>query len=87
MLFFWNILHTREMNDTIHKSLYTTPLHTIQIIGSLRKIFFFFSSANNDENSSDSGSSDANSSDSSTPQTKAKKKKQAGTKQVRSNPF
>ena len=43
MLFFWNILHTREMNDTIHKSLYTTPLHTIQIIGSLGKIFFFFS--------------------------------------------
>ena len=42
MLFFWNILHTREMNDTIHKSLYTTPLHTIQIIGSLGKIFFFF---------------------------------------------
>ena len=41
MLFFWNILHTREMNDTIHKSLYTTPLHTIQIIGSLGKIFFF----------------------------------------------
>ena len=43
MLFFWNILHTREMNDTIHKSLYTTPLHTIQIIGSLGKKFFFFS--------------------------------------------
>ena len=43
MLFFWNILHTREMNDTIHKSLYTTPLHTIQIIGSLGKNFFFFS--------------------------------------------
>ena len=41
MLFFWNILHTREMNDTIHKSLYTTPLHTIQIIGSLGKKFFF----------------------------------------------
>ena len=41
MLFFWNILHTREMNDTIHESLYTTPLHTIQIIGSLGKIFFF----------------------------------------------
>ena len=41
MLFFWNILHTREMNDTIHKSLYTTPLHTIQIIGSLGKNFFF----------------------------------------------